>query len=180
MDRSYAYRIDLRLGVNGRTETRKDVKRLTPLPSDAKPLILFLGVREDGKESVFLVDSERLSHSGEGRCKPSPTSCSLLYLREDTGSDTHAFTDEQGSRYELRLLDIHLDRLRASSTDSEPESSDSTAGSDPSSTDTGRSPSTDSGDSGSKDAEQESGQSNVEKRLKGWFSGFFDILRRSR
>ncbi len=111
----YTHRVDLRFGRTGEVSDRDDVKRLSPLPSDALPLLLFLGASEDGSEAAFLVDTERLQPvAGDGRCQPSPERCTFLYLGEGTDDDQQTFVDPEGNRYQLRVVDIKLVRVRRS------------------------------------------------------------------
>jgi len=91
------------------------VERLTPLPSDVNPLLVFLGVNEGGDEAVFLVDTDKLKvgSRAEGECKPTPANCSLLSLRDDPKMDEHTFVDEDGDEYYIKLENIELTRIAA-------------------------------------------------------------------
>jgi hypothetical protein len=103
-----AYRITLRFGEAGKVKTRRDLARLTPLPSADDPFFVFLGVLEGGKRAVFLVSADA-TPTGDGVCKPRPTSCETLELRV---GDTEFFDLERESgpvQYELQLRSIRKD-----------------------------------------------------------------------
>ncbi len=61
--------------------TWRTLKRLDPLPDAENPSIIYLGVLEDGKTAVFLLDAD-VTPQGDGKCRPTPTDCQRLYLRE--------------------------------------------------------------------------------------------------
>jgi hypothetical protein len=77
------------------------------LPSENNPLLLFLGVSANAGNAVFLVDST-LKAAGEGKCKPKPSECAFLYI--GAGSE-HAFTNDNGDSYELRIDEIRKVRV---------------------------------------------------------------------
>jgi hypothetical protein len=84
--RDDVFRVDLRFGTGpGHMRTAKDVARLTPLPSAADPLFVFLGVMKDAKTVVLLLPPGARGE-GEGTCRPKATECRLLELRSD---ETH-------------------------------------------------------------------------------------------
>jgi hypothetical protein len=87
-----------------------DVPRLTPLPSAADPVLIFLGVRGDLKTAVFMVSSDLHVH-GAGRCTPSRSECDAIELK----ADDVALLDVTGANgkvteYELALVKIALQR----------------------------------------------------------------------
>lgn len=98
----YQWVIDASFQANGKSRRIKTMQRLDMLPSENEPLLLFLGVSEGGSSAVFLVDST-LTAAGEGTCKPSPDECAFVYL--GAGSE-HAFTNEAGDSYNLRINEI--------------------------------------------------------------------------
>jgi hypothetical protein len=100
--RQFAYVIDVTFRANGRTRRIKGMERLDMLPSPDSPLLLFLGVSAGAGNAVFLVDST-LDAAGEGRCKPSRSDCSFLYI--GAGSE-HEFTNEDGDSYQLKIDEI--------------------------------------------------------------------------
>lgn len=105
----YRYVVDVTFSVNGRSRKIKGLERLDMLPNQDTPLLLFLGVSANAGNAVFLVDST-LKAAGEGKCKPKPSQCAFLYL--GAGSE-HAFTNDDGDSYELRIDEIR--KVRADS-----------------------------------------------------------------
>jgi hypothetical protein len=104
--KTYTYVVDIRFGERGEVRSRKGVRRMSLLPSSRNPLLVFLGVSDDRRSAIFLVDSD-LSQEGEGRCKPSKRFCSFLYLRTADSRDDHWFSTAGGKQYVL-----HLSRIR--------------------------------------------------------------------
>ena len=102
---TYTFQAIVELGTANGTRKRV-VNRLGILPSETNPLLVFLGVSADNNgEAVFLVDST-VSQAGEGRCKPSAKTCSLLYLTTEEAQDEHIFTPDHGKEYTVKLLRI--------------------------------------------------------------------------
>jgi hypothetical protein len=100
-----AYRISLRFGRTGKVTTRRDLARLTPLPTVDNPFFVFLGVLEGGKRAVFLVSADA-KPTGDGVCKPRPADCQTLELRV---GDTEYFDIARAEgtvQYELELVSI--------------------------------------------------------------------------
>ena len=83
--------------------------RDTALPSTANPLLVYVGLLEDEKTAVFLVDST-VQAVGDGECHPTPESCETVRMQE---GDTMFFdvvdpaTGTTGEQYQLDLLDIY-------------------------------------------------------------------------
>jgi len=99
------YRISLRFGRTGKVATRRDLARLTPLPTVDNPFFVFLGVLKGGTRAVFLV-SDEAKPTGDGICKPRTTDCQTIELRV---GDTEYFDIERAEgpvQYELELLSI--------------------------------------------------------------------------
>jgi hypothetical protein len=95
---------------------RMNLPRLTPLPDEEQPVVVYLGVQDGGKVAVFLVDSDVVAQ-GDGACRPHPANCQTIHLRE---GETEFFdvVDEQGNvsaQYQLDLIKIHR-RTTASSS----------------------------------------------------------------
>src|SRR5215212_5633104 len=103
----YRYVVDVTFSANGRTRKIKGLERLDLLPNEDSPLLLFLGVSANAGNAVFLVDST-LKAAGEGTCKPKPSECAFLYI--GAGSE-HAFTNDNGDSYELRIDEIRKVRV---------------------------------------------------------------------
>jgi hypothetical protein len=119
----YRYVIDATFTANGRKRKIKGMERLDILPSEASPLLVFLGVSSDAGNAVFLVDST-LEAAGEGKCKPSATECAFVYL--GPGSE-HEFTTEEGDSYTLRIDQIRKVKVDNSAGSSREQSTGKTA-----------------------------------------------------
>jgi hypothetical protein len=102
----YTYTVDIRFGPPDAVKPIKGVQRLELIPDDKNPKIVFLGVTTTGKTAAFLVDSTLSVETG-GRCNPSPTQCTFLYLRPDGIHDLAKLTDQNGNTFYVRLLRIH-------------------------------------------------------------------------
>jgi hypothetical protein len=100
------YRVTLKFGEAGAEKTYKDVARLTPLPSSTNPFFVFLGLSDDGKSAVFLVDANAVP-SGDGTCQPSADSCEQVVLKK---GDVELFDLQTGTagvvQYQLELTSI--------------------------------------------------------------------------
>ena len=107
----YTYVVDVTFKANSRIRKVRGMRRLDMLPSERSPLLIFMGVGSGGNNAVFLVDST-LKGFGEGRCKPSNSDCSFLYM--GAGSE-HQFTNEDGDTYVLRVDQIRRVKVRAAS-----------------------------------------------------------------
>jgi hypothetical protein len=108
----YRYVVDVTFITNGHTRHIKGLERLQMLPSEDSPLLLFLGVTPNAGNAVFLVDST-LDAAGEGSCKPRASECAFLYI--GAGSE-HAFTNDDGDSYRLRIDEIRKVRVGASAS----------------------------------------------------------------
>ena len=98
----FSYVVDLDFGPTGRQRKRRNVKRLTILPDDRRPLLVFLGVTADRKRAVFLADST-VGQSGEGKCRPDVDTCTFIYLSTEAEHNEHFITDSEGHEYGLTL-----------------------------------------------------------------------------
>jgi hypothetical protein len=58
---------------------RKDIPRLTALPSAGNPQLMFFGVMSGGRQAVFGLGAG-VAHAGPGLCRPSRSSCSAIVL----------------------------------------------------------------------------------------------------
>ena len=107
------YKVNLRFGEAGQTRLRRNVARLSPLPSSTDPFFIFLGVLEDGKTAVFLISSDAVA-SGDGKCRPTKDLCETLELKV---GDSEFFDVAAGTggvvQYQLDLVSIR--RKKASS-----------------------------------------------------------------
>jgi hypothetical protein len=108
------YELTVRFGASAdAAPARRDVKRLEALPSADEPVLIYLGLLKDNKTAVFMVDSGVVAQ-GDGRCKPSPSTCETIRLKEgeteffDVPSESaDGSTDSTSSaQYELDVVKI--------------------------------------------------------------------------
>jgi hypothetical protein len=95
------------------------VERLTVLPNEETPLLVYRGVEEGGKVAVFELTGS-VTAQGDGGCEPSPEDCQILRLREGetefiTVTDTGTETDAQ---YQLELEKIYTKKTAVESAKS--------------------------------------------------------------
>lgn len=87
---------------------KRHLPRLSALPSREEPLLVYLGLEDDRKTAVFLLDST-VQAIGDGRCDPTPENCETV--RMEVG-DTMFFDvlgadgAPSGAQYQLDLLHI--------------------------------------------------------------------------
>ncbi|HMJ32725.1 MAG TPA: hypothetical protein VK501_02320 [Baekduia sp.] len=100
------YRVKLRFGESGAEKTYDNVARLTPLPSSDNPFFVYLGLKDDGKTAIFLVDADAVP-SGDGTCQPSEDSCEQIEL---VAGDTEFFDLQSGTaglvQYQLDMVSV--------------------------------------------------------------------------
>jgi len=102
----------LKVRFSGGDESVKGIlPRLEALPSAENPLIIYLGLEDDKKTAVFMLDST-IQAIGDGECHPTPENCETVRMQE---GDT-MFFDVVGEDsvsvggFELTLLDINKKR----------------------------------------------------------------------
>ena len=100
--KKYTYVVDLTFRAGKDSQRYQGFNRLGMLPSQASPLLVYLGVDGTASQAAFLVDST-LTASGEGQCRPSATSCGVVYLQP---GEKETFDDGHGHSYVLLLDQI--------------------------------------------------------------------------
>jgi hypothetical protein len=107
----YTYTVDVRFGKTDNTQTMT-LTKFRALPSSNDPIVVFMGVRNDGETAVFLVSADATT-TGDGTCSPSDDECTFLYLKkgeqrmiESVGQDG-AVVD-----YELKLRDVNVKKTK--------------------------------------------------------------------
>lgn len=98
----FAYRPDVRFGVAG-SEDLKEYSNLplTSLLPKKDPVVIFLGVTEDGSRAVLDVSPEVVIVKGEGRCIGGRQSCGLLFMR--AGDAVTLLTEMPGRSFRLAI-----------------------------------------------------------------------------
>lgn len=79
-DTKATYRVNFTFGEEGAMRNYSNVARLTPLPSSDNPFFVYLGLADDGKSAIFLVDGSA-EPSGDGKCTPSRDDCEQIALK---------------------------------------------------------------------------------------------------
>lgn len=101
-----SWHVDLRFGKDGSLSSKNDVPRLSPLPSQADPFFVFLGVAADGKTGMFLVSSDATA-TGDGKCLPSPENCDRVELKAGETEFFDVATPEgEVVQYQLDLVRV--------------------------------------------------------------------------
>jgi len=122
------YELSVRFGPSDGAELPKSVlKRLEALPSTEAPVLAYLGVLDDKKTAVFLIDTGVIAQ-GDGECKPSRASCETVHLKE---GETEFFDvlGEDGVTIEAQFqLDVVKIRRKATSSAKTAKASVSKAG----------------------------------------------------
>lgn len=73
-------RVDVRVSPEGRVaRLRRDVARLTLLPTPRRPAVLYLGLLADRRTAAFAVRAG--ARVTGGRCRPSRTTCTHVHVR---------------------------------------------------------------------------------------------------
>ncbi len=106
----------LRVLVDGVEET---LARLAPLPNAENPAVIYLGLLEDGKTAVFLLDAG-VTADGDGTCHPRPSDCQRLYLKKGE-TEFFSFKGEEGEEGatdgEFQLDLVQISARKAPSSD---------------------------------------------------------------
>jgi hypothetical protein len=97
------YELSVRFGASTERPPHKRVKRLQALPSNSNAVLIYLGVLDDKKTAVFLLDSGVVAE-GDGDCKPSRAQCETIQIRE---GETEFLDVPGGAQYELDVVKIH-------------------------------------------------------------------------
>jgi hypothetical protein len=114
------FELTVRFGPSdGEQPPRRDVKRLQALPSADEPVLIYLGVLDDKKTAVFMLDSGIVAQ-GDGTCKPSRTTCETIHIREgeteffDVPSDDGEGDGSEvaGAQYQLDVVKIRKTTTR--------------------------------------------------------------------
>jgi hypothetical protein len=118
--KKFTYVVDLSFRNGKDTQRFHSFNRLGMLPSETSPLLVYLGVDGTGSQAAFLVDST-LTATGEGQCRPSDTSCGVVYLQP---GEKETFTDTQGNTYVMVLDQIRKVEVKAKASHAKTDKSD--------------------------------------------------------
>jgi hypothetical protein len=96
----------LRFGVSPGSRPQRSLDPLTPLPSVARPLFVYLGAVNSNTRAVFLVSADVDQATGEGRCTPDKTICSQVELRAGQTEYFTVQTSKGTVRYRLDVVKL--------------------------------------------------------------------------
>ncbi|MGI9021177.1 MAG: hypothetical protein ACR2G3_10755 [Solirubrobacterales bacterium] len=102
--RYFTWRIDVLTGPVGSAVERNGVGQLSLLPSKSKPVVVFLGITQSGKDAVFAVSNDATTIDTTGSCEPSPANCAYVVLERGQGATFDYAPD--GVTYRLALKGI--------------------------------------------------------------------------
>jgi hypothetical protein len=122
------YRVKLTFGEVGAMKSYDNVARLTPLPSSDNPFFVYLGLADDQKSAIFLINADA-EPNGDGSCKPSREDCQQIVLR---AGDTEFFDLQSGTagvvQYQLDLKSIKKDKAPSKASAAKAHARESRAG----------------------------------------------------
>jgi hypothetical protein len=73
-------KLRVKFGPSDGSRPTRDITDGTPLPSASNPLLVYVGLKSDGKTALFLVSSDA-QPQGDGVCRPNRAICSELELK---------------------------------------------------------------------------------------------------
>jgi hypothetical protein len=122
------YRVKLKFGEAGAEKTYDNVARLTPLPSSNNPFFVYLGLKDDQKTAIFLVDADSVP-TGDGTCKPSKSDCAQIELKP---GDMEYFDLQSGTagvvQYQLELVKVSKGKAATTASAARAHARESRAG----------------------------------------------------
>jgi hypothetical protein len=102
----FTYKIDIKFGAIGEEKTKKGLESLDILPNEQNPMLVFMGIKDDGTTAVFMILDPGLETTGEGKCSPSDDRCSFVELTVKPNNDEVFLNSSRGDDYSLRLLRV--------------------------------------------------------------------------
>ena len=103
----FTYQLDVKFGRPGREKRYPNLSRMSFLPNEDVPALLFMGVPQDAQSALFFVHPT-LSHAGEGVCIPSKSNCNFLKLA--IGREHFLSVND----YEFRIKLLGIKRVKLS------------------------------------------------------------------
>jgi hypothetical protein len=99
-------------------QRHKKLKPFAPLPSQAAPVVIYLGASLDGKHAYFSISKLADQPTGAGICAPSPTDCSLLVLAAGQAEDLVYTVDGKTYRIKVNKINRVVTRAKPSGSSS--------------------------------------------------------------
>jgi hypothetical protein len=103
------YTVDVVTTYAGQKDELTDLQRLTPLPANIPPEVVYLGVMKGGKKAAFLLGGDTFEQDGSGAvdCVPSLSDCQVVELAPGHGFYLVPTAGESGvSKFTFVLADI--------------------------------------------------------------------------
>jgi hypothetical protein len=126
------YTANLTTTYGSQKDSLDDVQRLTPLPANSAPELVFLGVLKGGKKAVFLLTSAvatTLMASHSASCVPSMMACQILELEVGNTIKLDPANGTTGvSKFSLKLTRLSVSKKSSSSEATGARNSASVAG----------------------------------------------------
>jgi hypothetical protein len=99
---------ELTVRFGGDDRKRQSLERLEALPSEAEPVLIYMGLVKNGKYAEFMV-GDGVVPVGDGDCRPSPEECETVRLRagETEFFDIKDATGNVTDQFQLDLIKIH-------------------------------------------------------------------------
>jgi hypothetical protein len=103
--RYFSYQADALVGdASAALAPYANLVPFSPLPSEATPVLIYLGPNTTGQYALFLVSSNVSQQSGPGICVPAPDDCALLALTPGQTEDLVYQGD--GKTYRIQLVSL--------------------------------------------------------------------------
>jgi hypothetical protein len=122
-----AYSVKVRFGTTTTdTLTESTIERLSVLPDEKNPVLVYRGVESGGKAAIFELTGDIVAQ-GDGACLPTPEDCQYLKLNAGetefiTVSDTGTEADAQ---YQLDLVKIYKKKTKEKVSTTDPTAAQS-------------------------------------------------------
>ena len=91
------------------------------LPDAKTPMVVFMGMKQDFKTAIFMIDGTKFTADGEGTCEPNPNTCSFVELKADDSHNEETLAGADGTTYTLKLnavkkVTLTADQVKALNT----------------------------------------------------------------
>jgi hypothetical protein len=129
-----AFSVKVRFGSTADEDLATSIiERLSVLPDEENPLVVYRGVDKSGKAAIFELTGE-VEAEGDAKCSPTPEDCQYIKLRAGeteflTVSDTVTETGEAATavQYQLDLVKVYKKKTKEKVTDPNAATSQSLA-----------------------------------------------------
>jgi hypothetical protein len=102
----FTFQVNVKFGPIGEEKTKKGLKALEVLPDERNPVVVFMGMKDDGRTALFMILDPGIEASGEGECSPSPERCSFVALTTAENQDEVFLNSSRGEDYSLQLTRV--------------------------------------------------------------------------